>query len=238
MAVKTSRSATRVLSVLEAVAALQPTGLSAVAHHLDEDKSAVQRALATLADDGWIRRVPGEPPRWELTTRALVMAARASERSDLRARARPVLESLRDRTDETVLIAVPDTPRVVVLDVVESDQMVRAAPPVGMVMPSEESSAVQAILAHLPADELTTHLGPPPSAALLRTLGQVRRRGWALNRGDVTAGASGIAAVVLDQVGRPVAAIAVSAPTDRLPRARHDAVGRMVADAAAGLSGD
>ena len=60
MAVKALRSATRVLSVLEAVASLQPVGLAAVARHLDEDKSAVQRALATLAEDGWIRPAPGE----------------------------------------------------------------------------------------------------------------------------------------------------------------------------------
>ncbi len=136
MAVKPLRSATRVLAVLEAVAAHQPVGLTAVTRLLDEDKSAVQRALATLAEDGWIRPASGDPPRWELTTRSLVMAAQATSRVGLRQQARPVMEALRDRTDESVLLAVPDPPRVVTLDVVESRQLVRAAPHVGLVLPN------------------------------------------------------------------------------------------------------
>lgn len=237
MTVKPSRSATRVLSVLEAVAELQPVGLAELARHLDEDKSAVQRALATLAGDGWIRPTGAHPPRWELTTRALVMASRTTTRSDLRERARPALERLRDETGESVLLAVPDAPRIVTLDVVESHHLVRAAPHVGMVLPLVGSAAAQAVLAHLPPDELAAYLGDPPDPAALAPLAAVRRRGWALNRGDVTAAASGIAAAVLGRDGRPEAAIAVSAPTDRLPRERHAAVGALVTEVAADLSG-
>jgi IclR family acetate operon transcriptional repressor len=235
--VKPLRSATRVLAVLEAVATLQPVGLGAVTRHLDEDKSAVLRAPTTLADDAWIRAVPGEPPRWELTTRALVMASEATLRSDLRGRVRPVLEALRDETDESVMLAIPDPPRIVTLDVVESRQLVRAAPHVGMVIPPVGSSAAQALLSHLSPAEVGVFLGREPDAAYLAGLAAVRRRGWALNRGDVNAAASGIATAVLDARGRPVAAIAVSAPTERLPRSLHASMGRRLAEAAAALSG-
>ena len=47
MAVKASQSATRVLAALEAVAAHQPVGISALAKLLQDDRSAVQRAVAT-----------------------------------------------------------------------------------------------------------------------------------------------------------------------------------------------
>jgi IclR family acetate operon transcriptional repressor len=236
MAVKALRSATRVLAVLEAVASLQPVGLAAVARHLDEDKSAVQRALATLAEDGWIRSAPGDAVRWELTTRALVMASHATVRSDLRERARPVLERLRDDTGESVLLAVADPPRVVTLDVAESRQLVRAAPHVGMVLPPVGSAAVQALLAHLPADEVGDYLGHPPDRAERDALAAVRRRGWALNQGAVHAESSGVAAAVLDADGRAVAAISVSAPTQRLAKARHAEVAALVVAAAASLS--
>jgi IclR family acetate operon transcriptional repressor len=251
VAVKPLRSATRVLAVLEAVAAHQPVGLGELTRRLEEDKSAVQRALATLADDGWIRTAPGTPPRWELTTRSLVMASQATVRSDLRRRARVVLEALRDQTDESALLAVPDASRpdalvpgahiptatrIVTLDVVESRQLVRAAPHVGMVIPTIGSAAGQALLARLDDDALTAFLGAPADPALTRSLATVRRRGWALNHGDVVAQASGIAAAVLDAAGQPVAAVAISAPSERLPRARHEAVGRIVADAARSLS--
>jgi IclR family acetate operon transcriptional repressor len=236
MAVKPLRSATRVLAVLEAVAAHQPVGLTAVTRLLDEDKSAVQRALATLAEDGWIRPAAGDPPRWELTTRTLVMAAQATSRVGLRQQARPVMEALRDRTDESVLLAVPDPPRVVTLDVVESRQLVRAAPHVGWVLPNSGSAASQALFAHLPEEELVEYLGAPPDEALRATLATVRERGWAVNHGDVTESASGIAAPILGAGGRAIAAIAVSAPSARLPKSVHAAVGKLVAEGAAHLS--
>jgi IclR family acetate operon transcriptional repressor len=236
MAVKAVRSATRVLAVLEAVAERQPVGLGAVARHLHEDKSAVQRALATLAEDGWIRSIGDDPPRWELTARALVMASRSTVRSDLRQRARPVLERLRDQTDESILLAVPDRPRVVALDVVESRQLVRAAPYVGMVLPLHGSAASQALLARLPASSVADFLGRPPRRDELEALTIVRERGWALNQGAVNAESSGVAAAVLDRDGLPVAAISVSAPTERLPPASHPEIAALVIAAAESLS--
>lgn len=236
MAVKVVRSATRVLAVLETVAELQPVGLAVVARHLDADKSAVQRALATLVEDGWIRPAAGEGVRWELTTRALVMSSRATRRSDLRERARPVLERLRDDTGESVLLAVADPPRVVTLDVVESRQLVRAAPHVGMVLPPVGSAAVLALLAHLPPEEVGRYLGHRPDRGERDALAAVRQKGWALNQGAVHAESSGVAAAVLDPDGRAMAAISVSAPTQRLPKARQAEVAALVVAAAASLS--
>ena len=47
---------------------------------------------------------------------------------------------------------------------------------------------------------------------------------------------SGVAAAVLDADGRAVAALAVSAPTERLPESRHAEVAALVVAAAASLS--
>ena len=65
MAVKRSLSASRMLSVFELVARLQPIGVSALARELAADKSAVQRDIMTLADAGWIQAVPGARGQWE-----------------------------------------------------------------------------------------------------------------------------------------------------------------------------
>ena len=67
MAVKRSQSASRVLSILELVASHQPVGVSALAKLLGDDRSAVQRAVMTLADAGWSRVAPEPPARWELS---------------------------------------------------------------------------------------------------------------------------------------------------------------------------
>ena len=67
MTVKRSRSGSRVLAVLEAIARHQPVGVSTLARELATDKSAVQRAIMTLADSGWIHPAARSPTRWQLT---------------------------------------------------------------------------------------------------------------------------------------------------------------------------
>ena len=237
MTVKRLRSASRVLAVVEAIAEHQPIGVAALARHLGDDKSAVQRALMTLADDGWIRAAPGEPTRWELTSRIHVLADLAQGHGDLRQRARSALDALRERTGESVILAVPDAGRLVAIDVLESRQLIRTAPYVGMVIPAAASASGQAVLAHLDDEARAAFLGGPVPPALRDALAAVRRRGWAINDGDVVAGSTTVGAAILDDGGHPVAAIAVSAPSDRLPPSSQARAGALVADAAAGLSG-
>ena len=232
MVVKQVQSASRVLATFEALAEHQPAGVSALARMLGDDKSAVQRALLTLAEAGWIARTGPELGQWKLTSRVAAFAAVADQRVNLRAVARPVLEQLRDELGETMLLCVLRDRRVLAIDVVESNQLVRTAPTVGLEIPLEGSAASQAILAHLPAPELARVLGEAPSRTLLSHLGRARRRGWAVNNRRVRAGASAVGAAILDRRGRPLASIALSGPATRLPPAVLAGHGPRVAAAA------
>jgi IclR family acetate operon transcriptional repressor len=222
MSVKRIRSASRVLSALEAIAEHQPIGVGALSRVLDDDKSAVQRALMTLADDGWIRQAPGEPTRWELTTRIHVVANMAQGYTDLRDRARIGLDALRDETGESIILAVPDVGRLVVIDVLESRQLVRTAPYVGMVVPGATSAAGKAVLARMTPAARVAFLRESVPPNLESDLETVLERGWALNDEDIVPGATSIGAAVTDSDGRPIAAIVISAPAARL-RARDQA---------------
>ena len=231
-------SVQRALSVLEAIASHQPIGVAALCRVLDEDKSAVQRVLVTLAGAGWIRSTGEQVTRWELTERPLVVAGQAQRRSGLVARMRPTLEALRDETGETAMLAVPDLDRIVAVDVVESRHLVRTAPRLGMVLPPETSAGGLALFAHLPDEEVTRFLGAPPSRSLRAEIERTRARGWSLNAGVVDARATSLGAAVLDGAGHPVAVLVVSAPSDRLTEADFHKTGELLARAAhaAGLS--
>jgi IclR family acetate operon transcriptional repressor len=229
--VKQVQSAARVLATFETLADHQPVGVGALARLLDDDKSAVQRALMTLAEAGWIQRTPADPGRWEVTARVLALAHAAHLHTDLRERMRPTLQALRDDTGETAFLSVASGGQVVTVDVVESLQLVRAAPYLGLVVPPATSAAGQAILAHLPPEELVPFLDGPASPALARRLAEVRRRGWSVNDQDVTAGARGVGAAILAPGGRPVASITISAPAERMPPETMPALGARVAAA-------
>jgi DNA-binding IclR family transcriptional regulator len=236
LSVKRSQSASRVLLALEKIAEHQPVGVSALAKLLDDDKSAVQRAIMTLADDGWIRPASGTPTRWELTAHIHAVAQMGRGSDDLRQRVRGALEALRNQTEETILLTVPDVRRFVTIEVVESRQLLRTAPPIGMIVPVRESATGRAILPYMSAERQVEMLGGPPDSALLRHFAATRANGYSISDGDVAAGSTNVAAPIIESDGRPIAAVVISAPTDRIARTHHREFGEMVAKTARELS--
>jgi len=236
LTVKRSRSASRVLAVLEGIANHQPIGVSELARLLAADKSGVQRAIMTLADAGWIATAPGTPTRWQLTPHLLTIANPGYSGNDLRQRARAALQALRNQTGETVLLDVADGRQFVVIEVLESTQLLRIAPHVGMVVPARGSATSRAMMAYMTPEQHLAVLGAPPDTELLQHFALARERGYAVSAGDVTSGFTNIAAPIFDTDGCPVGAIVVSAPSERLPESRYDEVGALVLQAARSVS--
>lgn len=236
VSVKRSQSGSRVLTVLEAIAHHQPIGIRALARLLDEDKSAIQRAVATLADEGWIRTCSEPPARWEVTAHILVVARAAQGSSDLRRRARPLLERLCDDTGETAFLAVPDLKNFVIVDVVESRQMLRMVPHVGIAVSARNTATGRALLPFMEPARQTALLGAEPDQPLLDSFELTRARGYAISEGEINIAATNIAAPVFDYEGKAVGAIVVCGPKERLTPAQHDAIGQAAASTARELS--
>jgi IclR family acetate operon transcriptional repressor len=236
MAVKSSQSASRVLATLEKIAEHQPIGVSELARLLEEDISAVQRALMTLAHDSWICAAPGKPTRWELTARIHAVAHAAHGTHPLRQRARPVLEELRDGTGETASLNVPELGRFMISDVVESRHFLRVVLTVGATVPNIGSATARAILPYMSDEQQTEFLPGPPSATEVAELAATVSRGYAISRNVVVEGFTNIAAPVFEADGRPIGAVLVTGPNERLPPEHHGAIGGMVCAAARKLS--
>jgi IclR family acetate operon transcriptional repressor len=237
MAVKRSEGGSRILAVLERIAQRQPIGLSDLARLLDAQKSAVQRSILTLADEGWIRAAAGKPTRWELTAHIHSVAQHATGgHHDLRLHARSALESLRDTTGESVLLNVPERGQFIVIDVLESRNYLRTAPPIGMVVSSRGSATSRAILPFMTHEEQIAYLGGPPDAALIDDFAATVARGYAISHGDVVAGSTNIAAPIFEKDGRPIGAVLISAPNDRATAGDYARLGGMVASTARTLS--
>jgi IclR family acetate operon transcriptional repressor len=190
----------------------------------------------TLADEGWIRPAPGTPTRWQPTAHILAVAHIALGSNDLRHRARGALEALRDESGESVLLTVPDIGRFVVIDVVESRQLLRTVPSIGLAVPVRGSATSRAILPYMSHEQQEELLGGKPDHALLEDFAATVARGYSVSRGDVIEGSTNVGAPILELDGRPVAAVVVSAPSERLTIADHARIGAMVADTARSLS--
>ncbi len=236
MSVKRSHSGSRILAVFDAIAVHQPVGVSALARLLDDDKSAIQRALMTLADAGWIRPSSEPPTRWEVTAHILALAYAAYGSNDLRRRARPVLERLRDETGETVLLVVPDIHNFVIADVIESRQVLRMVPHVGDLVTARNTATGRALLPFMSAEQQVTMLGQAPDRELLASLEATRANGYAVSEGEINAAATNLAAPVFELSGNPVGAVLVCGPRERLQPSLYEAVGAALLRAVKELS--
>ncbi len=240
------KSVRTALRVFEEVAARQPVGLSELSRALDVPKASVQRALASLADAGWLRHDVNRPGQWVVTARFSVLADASPAVISARDAARPVLDGLRRRLGAPVGLFVLDGDRMVVLAGPEGTRTVRSVEASLGPLPVHVSAAGRAILARLPADTtaeilqrvLPDHTDPETVSRLTDQLEQARRRGFAVVAGEYQEDLGAVGAAVLDADGAPVAALAVMAPLARLEGSGTDVLGRAVLAAAREVSGE
>lgn len=224
MAVKTIQSVQNALTVLEALAAAQPAGVSALARTLDLDKAAVQRILLTLGDAGWIRQT--DTGEWTITSKPLQIGTHFT--AGLRELAHPHMVQLQRAVDETVLLFAREGNTMVVLDSVDSSQVLRMTVPIGMVVPLRQGAAFDA---WLPDDERAA-LPPTSPAASNADVDAVRANGyWVIDEMYPNAIASG--APVFDRRGAPIATITIVAPKARVNKTAARKLGEMSARTAA-----
>lgn len=234
MSVKRAQSGGRMLRVFETIAAAQPLGVSELSRRLGADKSAVQRDLMTLADAGWIR--PVLSGKWELTSHILTLARTPHSNNGLRQRVRPILESLRSKTGETAYLTVPDGAHFVVIDAVESPQVLRIVPPIGLVVPVHGSATARAMLPYMTAPEQTRLLGAEADTSLLKQFEATRKTGYAVNNGDIIDGAVAIASALLDEEQRLYGTIVLTGPSERFSPERCEELGLQLVAAARSLA--
>jgi IclR family acetate operon transcriptional repressor len=235
------------LQILEEVASRQPIGTSELARCLDLSKTTVHRALISLSEAGWIEPTGEARKSWQLSLHALVVAGRAVESQlALRSVAIPVMEGLRRLTEETVHLVTRYRDSVALIERLDGIKPVRIFHPFGGRAPLYRTSSGKAILANLPQAELEAYIqgnlsdGNAGSVAkvqaLLRELQVVRRRGFAVNLGQNVPDANAVGAAIIDEGGRPIAAITISAPSERMPEKLCLARGEMIKDAARRIS--
>jgi IclR family acetate operon transcriptional repressor len=237
------RSVEVALRILEAVASRQPVGVSELARRLGLSKTTVQRSLTTLHASGWIEPVDGGTRAWTLSIRALVVGGRAIDSGrGLRSSAIPVMEEVRRKTGETIHLMVRHDDSVVLIERLDGIKPVRVFNPLGGRALLHRTSSGKAVLANLSEPERALYLErrlasgrtrPPIGKALLcEELELVRRRGFAINLSSNQPDVNAVGAAIFDEEHRPIGAITISAPADRMPEALCLRNGATINDAA------
>jgi len=202
-----------------------PVPARTVAAALGIPRSSVYHLLAALQEHQFVVHLP-EDRRWGLGIAAFELASGYARQEPLARLGRPVLAELVDRTHESAHLAVMHGRDV--LYIVEERAARRPAlvTDVGVRLPAHLTATGRAMLAALPAEQVRalypdaasfsdrTGHGPRRPRELREVLREARARGFATEDGEVTLRLASVGVAVLDHVGWPVAAIAVTYPTD------------------------
>lgn len=219
-------TAVRTLDLLAVIADEDgPVAMSTIVSRLGWTKPAVYRLLRTLESVGALRRVDGT--RYVLGARLITIGHAAARATGLLDVAQPHMTVLHDATGETVVLTTLDGREVVIIDRIETAERLIPRYHLGERLPAYCTSTGQVSLSGLSDDEVRLlldgcefeHRGPRMLASvddLIVRLAEVRRRGYALNDEELTAGHRSIAAPVRDHTMTIVGALSVSVPTVRI----------------------
>jgi DNA-binding IclR family transcriptional regulator len=170
-----------------------PMTVAELADALGTHRAAVYRLLSPLVEHHLVRRL-GDG-RFALGTGLIELAGGVQSR--LRDEAEPLLRDLADRLGATTALTVRDGDEAVVAMVIAPrGQLVHLTYRTGMRHPLATGAPGLALLAALPQRP-----GEP------REVTRARTRGWAVSRGQLLPGATGVASAASAPGGDPVAAI-------------------------------
>jgi len=216
-----SRSAGRVLDLLDTVITEGALSLTAAATRTGMPASTALRHLRVLTDRGYlVRDGVGTYSVGPSFVRTALASLQSGPYARLTAAARPELERLVEATEESAYLAVRDGDEAVYIDTVEGHRAIRHVGWVGRSVPVGGTAVGEALSAAAPAP------GTRPVPIF--------------NTGAIEPDVTAVCAPVHGPAG-PIAALSVLGPADRLAGGRLQAAAAAVVEAAVatsqGLSG-
>ena len=223
----------------------QEIRLSSARDELQVGQSTAHRLMAMLVYHGFATQDPATrvyragPALFEIGLSVV-------NNLDIRAAARPALESLAAATGETVHLGLLEGNEVRFVDVVESELALRVSGRVGRRLPAHATSLGKAMLAAM-TDEQVRALYPREMlpvvtghtmtrrSDLQAELERVRARGYARNSEESEEGVSSIGMAIVHPVRGVLGAITIAVPLSRMTEEKEERHAALLAEASRGL---
>lgn len=235
------------LRLLEVLAeSHQPLGVTELAELVHTDKANAHRTLGQLVALGYVEQ-DSISRRYAATVRMVELARSILDHRVISTFAAPHLQMLWAAARENTHLAVLAGDRVVYIATINGATLLSANTAIGQSGPIHCTATGKAIIAHLPLGQLQVLVAGRPLErftpmtitsldALVEHLAVVRAAGYAIDDREFDAQVRCIAAPVFGLDRTAVGSIGLSAPADRLDKARLQILLPIVVDAAARIS--
>ena len=237
-----SSSIAKALGIVEYVGSAGRRNLSEISAHTGLPRSTLLRLISTLVELGFLRRT--SHGQYGIALKLWRIGCAAVDFEHVRDAIIPTLQKVVDTTSETALYAVYDAGRAVYVEKVEGLHPIRAYASVGGHSPAYATATGKSLFAWQDEAEIrrvaqeAVSFTPTTRTSieeLLRHTAEIRRLGFAVNRGEWREGVWGVAAPIFGRHHELVAALGVTGPRDRI-EPQIDDFSSIVREAASNLS--
>ncbi|WP_199621788.1 IclR family transcriptional regulator [Paenibacillus alkalitolerans] len=211
--------------------ALSPSGeekeLSAtqISRELEIPVQSAHRLLNSLKKHGFVQK-DKETKKYRLGFAFLEFGFLVWNNLSFRAVARPFMEQLAAKTQESVYLSMRCEDEGVYVDAVDSPQILRVSEPIGLRLPLCVGASNRIILAYLPEKTQQQLLAktdwsrvpclkPLSYELVMEDLRSIRRLGYSVTTGEATESTTGIAAPIFSFDNRVIGGISVAGPASR-----------------------
>ncbi|SNS94366.1 transcriptional regulator, IclR family [Noviherbaspirillum humi] len=220
-------------------------GISELAKQLRLAKSTAHRLASTLVEAGMLEQ-NAETGKYKLGLVVFELGSLVRRKMDFSNEAKPVLMHLREKTGETVHLAILESASIIYTNTLESKQSIRMTSDVGLRRSAFASAEGMVLLAFQSKQEIELLLkSRDPSvpkevaantAALAKEFATIRNRGYSIDDEESEPGLCSIAAPIRDYTGNVVAAVSIAGPAQRLNKKTLQAFAQDVVEAAEAIS--
>ena len=218
-------SVEKTVRILELLAEKGELSVAEAALRLGLNRSTCHRFLVTLRELGYVVQNPLS--HYRLSFQIFELGMKVANRLQVRQIAYPYLRELSKLFNETINLGYWHNNEIVHLDKIDSTEILRIDPGIGSRVPAYCTSLGKAILAFLPDDDLNTFLNSVPLRAmtgntittregLAKELEDIKKKGFAVDREELSIGLRCVASPVFDYTNYPSYSVSVAGPSSRL----------------------
>lgn len=221
------KSLHKTLDIIDTIAENGPVGIHDISVITGYPPPTIHRITSTLVERRYLRQDPATK-RYLISLKFLALGTQVQEQFDVAAISRPHLQRLMIETEESANLAIQDGDEVVYLNHVKSEKsMLKIFTTLGARTPLYSTGVGKIFLSHWNKSDLDLYLQrtdrkpfTPNTLVnrddILDDLARITAVGYAVDNEEMETGVRCVAAIVLDHIGKAIAAVSISGPALRI----------------------
>lgn len=238
------QSVSRAVDIITCFENQEEISLTELSDMINLHKSTTYGLVNTLQNKGLLEKNP-RTNKYSLGIKVFHIGNKVKR--DLRSISYPCLNQLVKDFQETANLVVLDDLHVTYLEKVESTQSIKISTSIGSRQPVHCTSVGKAILANFESDEKNEIIAKldlirytkntiTDKQELIYELDRVKETGIAYDNEEFQKGLICIASPIFNHIGRPIAAISLSGPSQRMTKDRTVEIGTVLRDCTYNIS--